>query len=182
MTIDESVGWVIDKFEGHLFTDDPVDSGGATKHGITQRTYAYWRRKYGDGLGVTQKDVRNLTFERAVQIGVDVFAKESSIDKILDWRVQLLTYDFAFHSGASTAIKALQQALGIPAEDIDGVIGPQTLTALVEAKDIYRVAWLILTSREEFMQDLVTRRPSQRRFVFGWWIRTTKLQRLIAEG
>lgn len=176
MTIEETVGWVQDTFEGHLFTDDPVDTGGATRHGITQRTYQYWETKYGSGGTITKADVRSLSPERAVQVGVDVFAKETRIDRISDWRVRLLTYDFAFHSGEAAAVKALQRCLGV---ETDGKIGQKTLTASA-TQPPFQTALRLLTTREEFLQELIDRKPSQRRYLFGWWKRTTKLQHVIA--
>jgi lysozyme family protein len=181
MTIDESVGWVIDTFEGHLYTDDPVDLGGATKHGITRRTLQYYRRKKtgNQNLIVTKADVKNLTVEEAVACGVEVFAVETHIAEILDWRVRLVVYDFSFHSGQGRAIMSLQQSIDLPNHEVDGAIGPRTLTAVNNWGDERGLALDVLTDREEFMQEIMERKATQRRFMLGWWKRTTKLQRLI---
>lgn len=181
MKIDESVEWVINTFEGHLYTDDPVDTGGATKHGITRRTLQYYRRKKsGDpNLIVTKADVRALSLDEAVTCGVEVFAIEPHIAEILDWRVRLVVYDFGFHSGPSHAIMMLQQSLDLPNHEVDGMLGPKTLRTADTWGDGRGLAFDILTDREEFMQDIMERKATQRRFMLGWWKRTTKLQRLI---
>lgn len=180
MTTKEIVRWVIDTFEGHLYTDDPVDTGVATKYGITLRTLRYYRRKVsGDPLlVVTKQDVRDLTIEEAVACGVDVFAVEPRIAEIPDWRTRLVVYDYGFHSGQPRAVRALQKALGFLGDDVDGQLGPVTLSHIA-ATESERLALKVLTSREEFMQGIMERRQTQRKWMLGWWKRTTKLQRLV---
>jgi len=175
VTIEDAVRWVIETFEGRLYTNDPVDMGGATKFGITQPTLQYYRRRTSGNaaLVVTKTDVE------AIAIGVDVFAKAPRIAEILDWRVRLVVYDYGFHSGHGRAVMALQQSAGMPMSKIDGLIGPQTLAAVNQWGDHRGLALDVLTDREEFMQDIMTRRYSQRKYLLGWWKRTTKLQRLI---
>lgn len=178
MTTAEIVRWVIDTFEGHLYTDDPVDTGGATKYGITLRTLRYYRRKMsGDArLAVTKDDVRNLALDEAVACGVEVFAAEPRITEIADWHLRLMVYDYGFHSGPPRAIRALQEAVSA---DQDGVLGPITLSRVAAYGVPTLLALQVLTTREEFMQGIMEHRQTQRRFLFGWWRRTTALQRLI---
>lgn len=172
MTTPEIVKFTIESFEGRLYTDDPVDTGGATKFGITRRTLAYYR-----GRPVTKQEVKDLTLGEAVAIGVQVFATEPRIDQIPDWRVRLAVYDYGFHSGHVRAIKSLQSSLhGL---DQDGVIGPLTIIKCEAFGDHVKLAMRVLTSRQEFMQGIMERKPAQRRFMLGWWKRTSTLQRLI---
>lgn len=174
MTIAQVVAFVIDSFEGSFYTDDPVDTGGATRWGITRRTLEYFRK------GPTSKaDVRALTREEAIRCGVQVFADEPGISKLADWRVQLIVYDFGFHSGTERAVKALQQALHFAPADVDGRLGPRTLDAVRQHPDPRGLAWLVLTEREEFMQNIMDGQSTQRKYLLGWWRRTTKIQRLL---
>lgn len=180
MTSVEIARWVIENFEGFKYTDDPVDTGGATKYGITLRTLQYYRRrKTGNALLVlTRKDVEMLMLEEAVACGVQVFMSEPRVAEILDWHVRLIVYDYYFHSGGP-AIKALQTAVGF--KQPDGIIGEMTLARVnvdMLSKDVL-VAFTVLTLREEFMQDIMDRRPTQKKYMFGWWKRTTKLQRML---
>src|SRR5690606_7275066 len=89
MTTEQIAAYVIDHFEGHSYVDDPVDTGGATKFGITLRTLQHYRRlrRHDPSLIVTKNDMRNLTHDEAVSIAVEMFAEETKIDEILDWRV-----------------------------------------------------------------------------------------------
>lgn len=184
MNTSEIVRYVIDTFEGKLYTDDTVDTGGATKFGITQRTLQFYRRKItgNPALVVTKNDVRNLTMDEAVACAVQLFAVEPRIAEIVDWRLRLLVFDYGFHSGQPRAIKALQAAVGT---NQDGVLGPLTLAAtsqqhgVTDDRDMLLLALKVLTSREEFMIDIMERKQTQRRFMLGWWKRTTKLQHLV---
>lgn len=175
--LEHTAGWTIDTFEGHLFTDDPVDAGGATKFGITQRTLAYWRKHYLGLQTTTKKDVMDLTRELAVKIAIDVFATENRLAEFKNWRTFLIAYDYHFHSG-NQAIEDLQRILGVAS---DGLIGRQTLEAEATSHPVF-TSFKLLTAREEFMERLIERKPSQRKYMFGWWIRTTKIQRKLLEG
>jgi lysozyme family protein len=173
------VRFVIDTFEGKLYTDHPLDTGGATKFGFTLRTIQYYRRLVSGNpnLVVTKADVKNLTIDEAVSCGVRVFMKEPRISDITNWKVQLVTYDYGFHSGQVTAISDLQAAMGM--DNRDGVIGPITLGTYNLFDDKLLLAFRLMTYREEFMQRLIAKKPSQRIWTLGWWNRTTKLQRII---
>lgn len=179
--IADVVGWVIDTFEGHLYTDDPVDTGGATKFGITRRTLEYYRRLTSGNprLVVTKADVEALTRAEAVACGVAVFAVEPRIAELTDLGVQLVVYDFGFHSGQDRAVRALQTALGFSPRDVDGQIDPKTIAAANAHPNQFALAVSVLTTREEFMHDLMVRRETQKKYLFGWWRRTTRLQRAI---
>lgn len=178
MTIEQTVAWVINNFEGHLFTNDPIDTGGATKFGITLKTLQYYRRimSGNPNLIITKNDVANLTFDEAVRIGIYIFANESGINKISSWDLRLVAYDYQFHSG-NRSVKDLQFLVGVKR---DGVIGPVTLKAIKDFNDDFLLTIQLLTLRENFMQDLMIGKPSQRKYMFGWWIRTTKLQHVIS--
>ncbi len=180
MTPNEIVRFVIDTFEGKFFTDHKLDTGGATKFGVTQRTLQYYRRLVSGNpnVVVTKQDVKNLTVDEAVACGVWVFMKEPRLVSLNDWRVQLVTYDYGFHSGQVQAISDLQAALGLQTRD--GVIGPITLGTFNMFDNKLLLALRVMTYREEFMQQLILKKPSQREWMLGWWNRTTRLQRVIA--
>lgn len=179
MTNEQIAEWVILTFEGVFYTDDPVDRGGATKYGITLRTYAYWRQRYAGLHTTTKGDVASMTLAQAVRVAVDVFMIESRIAELTNYRTKLAVYDYAFHSGSERAVQALQRELGLNA---DGVIGPITLAREAQNIRILSLPLLVLTRREEFMQEIMTKNQTQRKYLLGWWNRTTKLQRKLLEG
>jgi lysozyme family protein len=107
------------------FVDDPRDPGGATNLGVTLNTL----REIGwdlDGDGdIDVDDVRLLTPDHARRI-----ARERYWDRVngdaLPSLVNELAFDFAYHSGPTTAVKLLQRVVGA---DQDGRVGQQTINA-----------------------------------------------------
>lgn len=180
MTTEEIVARIIDRYEGDIFTEDPVDTGGATKYGITLRTLRYYRRRVaGDpSLDVTVADVRALGRGEAIDCGVTVFASETYLDLISDWRLRYAGLDYAFHSGWVPAIRSLQRACG--GLVVDGVFGPKSQQAVAQHRIPTLLGLKIATARAELMQDLIRRKPTQKKFAFGWWVRVTDVQRVLS--
>jgi len=100
------------------YVNDPVDPGGPTNMGVTQRTYDAWTG--------SDKSVKHITKREVSQI-----FKSQYWDKVLgDQLASGLDYavtDFAVNSGPSRAIRELQEIVGVTA---DGVIGAHTLEAI----------------------------------------------------
>lgn len=112
--------------EGSTFTNDPADRGGATKYGITQRTWdAYCARTGRPSYGVAQ-----LTEHDARQFYWMEFVAPLSAIENDDLRE--LVIDSAVQHGATRAIRWLQQAAGAT---VDGVLGPKTLALVNDASD-----------------------------------------------
>lgn len=87
----------------------------------------------------------------------------------------LCVFDCAVNSGPGTAIKQLQEALGVPA---DGGFGPQTANAvLMAASQGYpRVIAKLLATRDAFFRRIVARDATQGRFLQGWLNRVNELR------
>ena len=99
---------------GDKITNDPSDSGGLTKYGISQKAFP-------------NVDIRNLTEEKAIGIYKEIYCDPCKIDLIKDELLALHVFDFAVTSGVNRAIKTLQLIVGVPA---DGILGGQTLAAV----------------------------------------------------
>lgn len=154
---DECMSFVL-QWEGG-FVDDPDDAGGATNQGITQAVYDKWRSNHE----LPYQSVRNLAaWER------DSIYRELYWDRIagemLPAPVDLVVFDAAVNSGVSRASKWLQRL--VDAAD-DGVIGDQTLK-LVAQCDAYELAAAFCEVRQDFIFDIVARKPSQKKFLKGW--------------
>lgn len=102
--------------EGGL-SDHPNDPGGLTNFGITQRDFPHL-------------DIRNLTKEQAKQIYRSKYWLPA-YDTIASQAVANKVFDSAVNMGHSQAHKNLQRALHHFGKnvDIDGVIGPATISA-----------------------------------------------------
>lgn len=94
------------------YVNDPNDSGGQTKYGISKKAYP-------------DLDIKNLTIAQAMEIYRKDYWDRCKCDYIPD-ALSVAVFDFAVNSGVKTAIKKLQIALGVKA---DGIIGNQTLGA-----------------------------------------------------
>lgn len=115
------------------YVNDPDDNGGATNHGVTQRTFDAWRRN----RGLHTESVRNLKKSEARKIFVQQYFKPISFNRLpsgLDYCIG----DFSIHSGPAKAARYLQAALGGFGHSIkiDGVIGENTLDAVAKTNTI----------------------------------------------
>ena len=72
-----------------------------------------------------------------------------------------MVVDWVWHSGAAT-IKKVQALLCVTA---DGIVGPKTVTALNNTKDIRTK---IYNARKAYFEAIVKRNPSQKKWLNGW--------------
>lgn len=184
-TTADQARFIMATFEGDIFTDDPIDTGGATRHGITLRTLQYARSKAaGHPVTVTKADVRNLSETEAIAIYEDVFARESRIAEIVSPGLRFSVFDYAVHSGWPVATKALQAALNAASGSVlavDGRLGPLTLRAVNVTAQLFALAITtaqVTTHRQARMQAIIRAKPSQKKYQTGWWARTTTVLEL----
>lgn len=128
------------------FVDHPSDPGGATKYGISRRSYP-------------GEDIRGMTLARAKQIYKRDFWGPSGCDAVPDY-LKFLQFDAGVNSGPKVAIKLLQRALG---ELEDGILGPSTLAACAYANP-HRLVARLSAYRLLLMTDL----PQWPAFGRGW--------------
>lgn len=157
---------IILKWEGG-FVNDPVDKGGATNMGITIAT---WRQvgydKDGDG-DIDVQDMKLLDkkdFERVLRIYWDRW----KADKINNQSLANILVDWVWGSGA-WGIKIPQRILNVAQ---DGVVGKGTLAA-VNSADPQKLFNQLYAARVNFLDGIVVRNPSQKRFIKGWKNRLT---------
>jgi lysozyme family protein len=159
------------------FVDDPDDSGGKTRWGVTEAL----ARRYG-----YTGDMRELPLERAEEIAkaefwdpMDLDAIESLAGAEIAWEM----LDAGYNMGARPVSRFLQRALNALnlREDlyedlfVDGRIGPKTIDALDSYLEVrgrgegLRVLWRCLDSQQAvYYLSLVERREKDERFFYGW--------------
>ena len=91
-----------------------------SKYGVT----AYALARYLGTSVITPEDIKSLTREQAIKLGVTLFVKQPGFDKLPWNRVTASIIDKGWGSGPTTAIKLLQRMLGVAD---DGKIGPATI-------------------------------------------------------
>lgn len=142
------------------FTNDPNDTGGATMIGVTIGTYRQYCR-YKGFKAPTIQDLKNMPYKVWRDIVYTMYWNKWKADTIIDQSVANMVVDWIWHSGAST-IKKVQTLLGVTA---DGIVGPKTITALNNDKDIKNKLY---QSRKAYFEAIVKRNPSQKKWLKGW--------------
>lgn len=110
------------KFELHWEggnSNDPLDPGGRTRKGITQRTYDLWR----DNHGLPRQDVWAMTDSECHDIYEEEYWTRAYCT-VLEPSLALMLFDSSVNMGIHEATVLLQIASGAHP---DGVFGPETL-------------------------------------------------------
>ena len=149
------------RFEGG-YSDHPADPGGATNMGVTRATLALAR-----GRPVSKAEVRALTRAEAAEIYKARFWHPVGGD-LLAPGLDAAVFDYAVNSGPARASRALQQILGVGAEE---GVGPRTLAALAKAEP-RKIIWTLSRAREGFLERLRTFRVFGR----GWRARVDAVE------
>lgn len=165
MNIEKEIDKLIEREGG--FVNDPLDNGGATKYGITQRTLTLWR-----GREVSVDDVKNLEKREAHEIYYAWYYIKPGINS-LPPAIQPIMLDMAVNPGPSRAIKFLQDVLnafGYYEVRIDGKLGPKTISAANGAWHHlgHQLIVSLVNRRVIFYEGCVRANASQRRFLGGW--------------
>lgn len=141
------------------YVNDPKDAGGETKFGISKRSYP-------------NLDIKNLTREDAIEIyrrDFWIFCKCAQLPAPLAF----ILFDGAVNQGGPAAIRLLQKALNVRA---DGIIGPETFTALQTAS--LRGVACDFVARRAYQYSL---HPQVARFGLGWYRRLSECHQLATE-
>jgi lysozyme family protein len=141
--------------------DDPLDHGGRTSRGITQREYTAWRAEHGladlDVWQAPQDDINQIYKGEYWLPECDSLA--SGLDYML--------FDMKVNAGPHRAIVLLQRAVGV---NDDGRIGPVTRQA-IGAADPQTVIAAYTDAKRAFYRSL-----HQPRFLKGWLNRCNNVQ------
>lgn len=157
--------------DGNDFHQDPNDSGGATKWGITLSTLATWRRETG-GSVPTADDLKVLQeWERDAIYATNYWDRVNGDQ--LPLGLDLMVFDFGVTSGAGVSAKALQRSLGFTARDVDGWVGPHTLLAVRKAN-----AFTLISSLADLQTAYYRSLPTAYRYFHGWERRLDDRRRL----
>jgi len=162
------------------FVNDSADPGGATNHGVTLATLQRLGLDLtGDGR-IDVADVRALTPDRAAAIFTEYYFRRPRLGDLPD-AVQPSIFDMYVNAGAN-AVKILQQLLVDAGADVavDGVVGPQTITAarVAAAPDPGLFADAYGIARRNYYYALADARPQSRKYARradggkgGWIVR-----------
>jgi len=148
------------------YVNDPDDPGGATNFGVTIHTMRRLGLDLNQDGQVSAQDVRLLSREQAVAIFVDHYFNRPRIAE-LPAPLHPTVFDMYVNAGGN-AVRILQRLLQDMRIDvtIDGVIGPQTISAtqqgMMAAKDHFVDAYGI--ARRNYYYALADRRAASRKY------------------
>jgi lysozyme family protein len=134
-------------------TNDPVDKGGRTAFGISEATNP---EAWADDT-VSREEARAIYEEK--------YIRKPGFHHIHDLKLRAQLIDFGVNSGPKLAIIKLQEILK---GDPDGIIGPDTLTRLSVAETVVDINVLLVISRVKMIGRIVTKDPTQLKFLNGW--------------
>ena len=141
------------------YVNDPDDSGGETKYGISKRQYP-------------NLDIKNLIMEHAEAIYKKDYWDKLSLDELRHQAVANELFDTAVNAGVKVAAGFLQKAMNLLVEDdylkVDGIIGSVTLDAV--NKYCFTKGLLKTLNGLQFMlyHKIVESKPKQKKFFRGW--------------
>jgi len=145
--------------KGNIVKEDGTVVG--TMRGITPATYA---NHVGKNVNdVTAAEMRAVTEETAKEIYKNVYWTKPKIS-LLPKTLQENVFDMTVNSGRN-AVKILQRLAGLEGEEVDGLIGPQTIRAVREAgitNNDY------VDARITYYENLARNNSDQRQFLNGW--------------
>lgn len=144
------------------WANDPDDGGGATMCGITIGTYEGYCRTKGYPKPTTER-LKNISAEQWLDVLKTLFWDKWKADEIKSQPLANILVDWVWASGAY-GIKNPQSILGVTA---DGIVGPKTL-AVLNAADPKKLFQQIHNARVNFIEDIIRRNPSQKKFRKGW--------------
>jgi len=117
------------------YVNNPGDSGGATKFGISLR----WLKAqglYGDvngDLRVDIADIQALTADKAAEFYKVQWWNRYQFGRVIDQTVATKIFDTSVNTGTPRAVMFAQKAvnaLGWLETSVDGILGPSTVQAL----------------------------------------------------
>ena len=138
-------------------TNDPLDAGGRTKYGISEKANP---EAWADGK-VDEEEARRI-YERKYVIG-------PGFDKVTDFQLRAQLVDFGVNSGPMIAIHKLQEVLQTadPTVDVDYILGPQTLGAITQWHP-EAINNALVKARVKMICRIVTKNPTQLKWLNGW--------------
>ncbi|HEB92608.1 MAG TPA: N-acetylmuramidase [Gammaproteobacteria bacterium] len=148
----KAIGKTLAHEGGAKFTDDPMDRGGATKYGISQRAYP-------------NVDIRNLTEQQARDIYKRDYWDRIRADEITSQAIAENIFDTAVNMGVRTASRLAQVALDI--EPADGIIGSQSLKIIDAADESSFIANYTIAKIARYTY-ICNRNKSQKKYLLGW--------------
>ena len=167
------------KWEGDI-ADDPDDTGGLTRYGITWRVLKKWILNQGWSWEGKKVEIERLTKIEARKIYKAWYWDKLKADHFIDY-ISYELFDAGVNCGVRTAGKFLQYALNFlnldghlyPDLKVDGYIGAQTLLAydILLARNPVEVVFIygaLKGERYHYYRNLLWLKHKLEKFFRSW--------------
>lgn len=160
---------LVSQWEGDGLTDDPVDKGGRTYAGISEKAHPDWL-----GWDMLERGNYDKNELRRLAEGLykTAYWHPLQCDLIESQKLATILYGAAVNIGVGLVAKWLQAECNVRLDKpikIDGVIGNYTLNALHDLKDQADELCEGMIARQKMhYYAIVERDATQRKFLRGW--------------
>lgn len=158
--------------EGRTYTNDPRDSGGPTKFGITLNTYAAFLKRV-----VSPEEIENLSEEDARYFYFWEYWIKLQCDEIKTPGIAICIFDCAVLYGDNPAVIIAQKAISLltgATLKFDGVVGDMTLKLLSSVKEeLFLKTYQVLVLKR--IDNVIAAHPKDEAFRRGWTRRADRL-------
>lgn len=146
---EEAFAITLDIEKGYI--DDPKDSGGKTKYGISQQAYPLL-------------DIKSLTIDDAKSIYKKDYWDKLKLDEIHSKELACSLFDSAVNLGQPTLSRLMQRAVKV---EVDGFVGVKTLEAVNAIDEELFVLRLFALKTIRYVK-IVENDKKNKRFFYGW--------------
>lgn len=158
------------------YVDDPDDSGGATKYGISLqflkncfKNGSIYADINSDGK-IDKNDIIEMDLGKARYLYYQEFW--TSVNSIPDDDIAIKVFDTAVNIGTGNAIKLLQKALGV---EKDGILGPITINAIKKGNKNKILMDFVEALSCHYYKIAFWNRPKSEKYIRGWIARAKRL-------
>lgn len=142
--------------------NDPVDRGGLTNFGISQKQYP-------------DLDIKSLTIKDAKDIYYSDYWMKSKC-QMMSADLATVVFDSAVNCGQPSAAIWIQNACNSLGSTLktDGIIGSHTALEIIKHRP-HKLLALVISSRLRRYTWLIQEYPEQKKFIIGWMNRVAHL-------
>ena len=152
------------KLEGSAYENDPNDSGGCTKYGITLDDLTEANADLDHDGEFTCNDVKSMQDADSRVILKKIYWDFFKADSIDNQSVAEYIVDSGLNMGRILIAKWVQGIVGVDADGHPGKMTVQAINAHFDADEFNK----LYEERIERYTNIVNKRPSQSAFMKGW--------------